>query len=217
MLVGRRTAQGVRGRAEQTAAVIGVLRGVRGRVGAGGVPARVRPGQDATCLVVRERRLLAQRRGDRRPVARGVVPVPGDLAARARHGLQRAERSAARAWRCRDLRDAGAYLALGSDWPSAHYDVRQVLATARPRRLPGAYDTEPVAPEQALTGLMALEGCTSHAAVAAGDQAVAGRIAPGFRADLTAFGVDPVEAPADELGDAPVRLTVTGGRVVHRG
>ncbi|MER7037299.1 amidohydrolase [Streptomyces microflavus] len=124
---------------------------------------------------------------------------------------------AARAWRCRDLRDAGAYLALGSDWPIAHYDVRQVLATARLRRLPGAYDTEPVAPEQALTGLMALEGCTSHAAVAAGEQGVAGRIAPGFRADLTAFGVDPVQAPADELGEAPVRLTVTGGRVVHRG
>ncbi|MFW3475496.1 amidohydrolase family protein [Streptomyces microflavus] len=97
----------------------------------------------------------------------------------------------------------------------AHYDVRQVLATARLRRLPGAYDTEPVAPEQASTGLMALEGCTSHAAVAAGEQGVAGRIAPGFRADLTAFGVDPVQAPADELGEAPVRLTVTGGRVVH--
>ncbi|KJY34438.1 hypothetical protein VR46_32680, partial [Streptomyces sp. NRRL S-444] len=26
---------------------------------------------------------------------------------------------AARAWRCRDLRDAGAVLALGSDWPIA--------------------------------------------------------------------------------------------------
>ncbi|MGW8887062.1 amidohydrolase [Streptomyces sp. NPDC055749] len=123
---------------------------------------------------------------------------------------------ASRAWRCRDLRDAGAYLALGSDWPIAHYDVRQVLATARLRRLPGAYDTEPVAAEQALTGLMALEGCTSHAAVAAGEQAYAGRIAVGHRADLTAFGLDPVEAPADELGEAPIRLTVTGGRVVHR-
>ncbi|WP_406161150.1 amidohydrolase [Streptomyces sp. NBC_01005] len=124
---------------------------------------------------------------------------------------------AGRAWRCRDLRDAGAYLALGSDWPIAHYDVRQVLATARLRRLPGAYDTEPVTAEQALTGLMALEGCTSHAAVAAGEQRVAGRIAVGYRADLTAFGVDPVDAPADELGEAPVRLTVCGGRVTHRG
>ncbi|MEU3652773.1 amidohydrolase [Streptomyces sp. NPDC032161] len=127
------------------------------------------------------------------------------------------EERAGRAWRCRDLRDAGAYLALGSDWPIAPYDVRQVLATARLRRLPGAYDTEPVTAEQALTGLMALEGCTSHAAVAAGEQRVAGRIAPGHRADLTALGVDPVEAPADELGEAPVRLTVCGGRVAHRG
>ncbi|SCF79927.1 amidohydrolase [Streptomyces sp. Ncost-T10-10d] len=124
---------------------------------------------------------------------------------------------AGRAWRCRDLRDAGAYLALGSDWPIAHYDVRQVLATARLRRLPGAYDTEPVTAEQALTGLMALEGCTSHAAVAAGEQGVAGRIAVGYRADLTALGVDPVLAPADEVGEAPVRVTVCGGRVVHRG
>ncbi|MFC9916814.1 amidohydrolase, partial [Streptomyces sp. NPDC127197] len=34
---------------------------------------------------------------------------------------------AGRAWRLRDLRDAGATVALGSDWPIAHYDVRQVL------------------------------------------------------------------------------------------
>lgn len=124
---------------------------------------------------------------------------------------------AGRAWRCRDLRDAGTYLALGPDWPIGHYDVRQVPATARLRRLPGAYDTEPVTAEQALTGLMALEGCTSHAAVAAGEQGVAGRIAVGYRADLTALGVDPVLAPADEVGEAPVRVTVCGGRVVHRG
>ncbi|MFF8832788.1 amidohydrolase [Streptomyces sp. NPDC015131] len=116
---------------------------------------------------------------------------------------------AARAWRCRDLRDAGAYLALGSDWPIAHYDARQVLATARVPR--GA-----AAAGRGLTGLMALEGCTTHAAVAAGEQAVAGRIAPGLRADLTAFAVDPVDAPADEVADAPVRLTVSAGRITHR-
>lgn len=28
--------------------------------------------------------------------------------------------------------------------------------------------------------------------------------------------VDPVTAPADELGAAPVRLTMTGGHVTHR-
>ncbi|MFD4576321.1 amidohydrolase [Streptomyces sp. NPDC058417] len=117
---------------------------------------------------------------------------------------------AARAWRLRDLRDAGATVALGSDWPIAHHDVRAVLATARSPR--GAAAARP-----GLTGLEALEGCTTHAARAAGEQDRAGRIAPGLRADLTALAVDPVEAPADELAGSPVLLTVTGGHVVHRG
>lgn len=115
---------------------------------------------------------------------------------------------AGRAWRLRDLREAGAVVALGSDWPIAHHDVRAVLATARAPR--GAAAARP-----GLTGLQALEGCTTHAALAAGEATVAGRIAPGFRADLTALGLDPVAAPADEVAQAPVRLTVTGGHVVH--
>ncbi|WP_407553467.1 amidohydrolase [Streptomyces sp. Pv4-95] len=123
---------------------------------------------------------------------------------------------AGRAWRCRDLRDAGAVLVLGSDWPIAHHDPREVLATARLRRPAGGHHITPVTPEQALTGLMALEGLTSHAALAAGEEAEAGRIAPGYRADLTALAVDPVTAPADEVGTAPVRLTMTGGHVTHR-
>ncbi|GAA5015133.1 hypothetical protein GCM10025734_63380 [Kitasatospora paranensis] len=91
-----------------------------------------------------------------------------------------------------------------------------MLAAARLRRPAGSPDTAPVRPEQALTALMALEGCTTHAARAVGEEAVAGRIAVGYRADLTAFGVDPLAAPADEVAAAPVRLTVVGGRVVHR-
>ncbi|MFI7103630.1 amidohydrolase [Streptomyces sp. NPDC050161] len=124
---------------------------------------------------------------------------------------------AGRAWRCRDLRDAGAVLVLGSDWPIAHHDPRATLAAARLRRPAGELGTAPVTPEQALTGLMALEGLTSHAALAAGEEAQAGRIAPGFRADLTALAVDPVTAPADDVAAAPVRLTMSGGRVTHRG
>ncbi|MYU07080.1 amidohydrolase family protein [Streptomyces sp. SID8366] len=116
---------------------------------------------------------------------------------------------AARAWRLRDLRDAGATVALGSDWPIAHFDARAVLATAR--RPKGA-----AAHRAGLTASQALEGCTSHAAAAAGESGIAGRIAPGFRADLTALGMDPVRASPGELADAPVTLTVTGGQVVHR-
>ncbi len=117
---------------------------------------------------------------------------------------------AARAWRCRDLRDAGAVLALGSDWPIAHHDARRVLAIARSPL--GAAAAGP-----ALTGMMALEGMTSHAALAAGEQQVAGRITAGFRADLTAFALDPVEAAPGELAEAPIRLTMSGGRITHRG
>lgn len=122
---------------------------------------------------------------------------------------------AGRAWCCRDLRDTGATLVLGSDWPIAHFDPRQVLATAQLRRLPGT-DSEPVLPAQGLTALMALEGMTSHAAHATGQGHIAGRIAPGHRADLTAFAVDPLTAPPDELADAPIRLTMVDGAVTHR-
>jgi predicted amidohydrolase YtcJ len=129
-----------------------------------------------------------------------------------RLGPERADR----AWRCRDVRDAGVVLVLGSDWPVADYDARLVLGYARDRTLPGS-DVPPVTPEQSLTGLQSLEGMTSHAALAANDENVAGRVAPGYRADLTAFSLDPVTAPADEVADAPIRLTMVDGAITHRG
>jgi predicted amidohydrolase YtcJ len=70
---------------------------------------------------------------------------------------------AAHAWRLRDLRDAGATLALGFDWPIAHDDVRAVLAAGRSPN--GAASRR-----SGLTGLEALEGCTTHAARAAGSR-----------------------------------------------
>jgi predicted amidohydrolase YtcJ len=90
------------------------------------------------------------------------------------------------------------------------------MAWARLRRHPGR-DHAPFEPEQRLTGLQALEGYTTGAAAVVGEQDAGGRIAPGLRADLTAFASDPVDTPADDLVDVPVRLTVVGGRVVFRG
>ncbi|OWA05775.1 hypothetical protein B9W68_23335 [Streptomyces sp. CS227] len=116
---------------------------------------------------------------------------------------------AGRAWRIRELREAGAYVALGSDWPIAHHDARQVLALAQEPR--GAASRG-----GGLSALMALEGVTSHAAAAAGEAAVAGRIAPGHRADLTAFAADPLTTPAGELPETPIALTVVGCSVRHR-
>nr|WP_256255667.1 hypothetical protein [Streptomyces sp. MUSC 14] len=56
--------------------------------------------------------------------------------------------------------------------------------------------------------MQALEGCTSHAAAAAGESDGAGRIVPGCRADLTGPAVDPVRAPA-----SPTRPASTHRRV----
>jgi predicted amidohydrolase YtcJ len=126
-----------------------------------------------------------------------------------RLGAERADR----AWRCRDLRDAGVPVVLGSDWPVAPYDPRQVLADARLRRPAGEPGVPPVRPNQALTALMALEGYTTHAALAAGE---IGGIVPGARADLTVFTVDPLRADPDELADAPIAMTVVGGAITHR-
>jgi predicted amidohydrolase YtcJ len=128
-----------------------------------------------------------------------------------RLGDQRADR----AWACRDVRDAGGLLVLGSDWPIAHYDARGVLGFARARR-PLGTDRAAVRPDQALTGLMALEGMTTHAAAATGHADSAGRIAVGYRADLTALAVDPVDAPPDAVADAPASLTMLGGVITHR-
>lgn len=124
-------------------------------------------------------------------------------------------RRADRAWRCRDLRDAGVPVVLGSDWPVAPFDARHGLAEAMLRRPALEPDVPPVGPTQGLTARMALEGYTSHAALAAGEPG-GGRIAVGGRADFTAFSVDPLLVDPDELAGAPIALTVVGGAVVHR-
>jgi predicted amidohydrolase YtcJ len=123
---------------------------------------------------------------------------------------------AARAFRTGDVLASGAILALGSDWPVAHFDPREGMAWARLRRRPGERDTPAFEPEQALAGTAALAGYTSAAALAVGEERLAGRIAVGARADVTGFAEDPVVLDGDDLADLPVTLTVVGGRVVHQ-
>jgi predicted amidohydrolase YtcJ len=132
-----------------------------------------------------------------------------------RDNLQPAQAAAGFRWA--DVRRAGAILALGSDWPVVSADPRAGLAWARLRREPGRPERTPFAPTQALGALAALEGYTTEAARIVGEEHVAGRIAPGMRADLTGLGADPVDCAPDELPDVPVLLTVVDGAVVFRG
>ncbi|WP_275464747.1 amidohydrolase [Streptomyces noursei] len=126
------------------------------------------------------------------------------------------EERAGRAWRCRDLTDAGATVVLGSDWPIAPYPPLGVMAGARHRRPTRDLAQPPHGPEQALTALEALRGMTVYAAHAAGEEDRAGRIVPGHRADLTVLADDPLTTPATDLPRLPVLLTVLDGRPTHR-
>jgi predicted amidohydrolase YtcJ len=121
-----------------------------------------------------------------------------------------------RQFRTRELKDSGAILALGSDWMVAPYDPRKGMAWAQLRREGGDVNGYVVGPEQALTPLEVLEGYTIEAARTVGESDINGRIAPGYRADLTAFAADPVDCGGDTLRTLPVLLTVTDGQIVHR-
>jgi predicted amidohydrolase YtcJ len=123
---------------------------------------------------------------------------------------------AARAYRVHDVLASGAVLALGSDWPVASFDPREGMAWARLRRTPGDLSAPVFDAEQRLGGEAALAGYTAGAAAAVSREHEEGRLAPGFRADITAFEADPARVGADDLPDLPVRLTVLGGTVVHR-
>lgn len=118
-------------------------------------------------------------------------------------------------FRTRDIRDSGGLLAIGSDWPVAPFDPRSIVAAAQLRRPAGDTDDQPRRAEQALTARMALEGYTTHAAVAQGNSGVAGVITPGARADFTAFTVDPLAASSDESADAPIVATLVAGRPTY--
>lgn len=126
------------------------------------------------------------------------------------------EPRASRAWRIADLWDAGATVVLGSDWPIAPYPPLTVMAGARHRRPTRDLSKPPHGPEQALTALRALRGYTLNPAYAAGEEHVAGRLAEGFRADLTVLAENPLAVPDLELADVPVVLTVVAGAVTHR-
>ncbi|MGW0734071.1 amidohydrolase [Streptomyces sp. NPDC002851] len=126
------------------------------------------------------------------------------------------EERASRAWRCRDLVDSGATVVLGSDWPIAPYPPLGVMAGARHRRPSRDLTRPPHGLDQALSALEALRGMTVNPARAAGEEAVAGRLAIGQRADLTVFADDPLTTAATELTELPVLLTVVDGQPAYR-
>ncbi|WP_309235901.1 amidohydrolase family protein [Amycolatopsis sp. SID8362] len=116
---------------------------------------------------------------------------------------------AAKAWPLREILDLGVRLTLSSDAPVVTPDWRVHLAAAG--ELLGARG---VTPE--LTARL-LRCYTTEAAVQDGSAAWKGALAPGMVADFCVLGADPLGVELADLPSVTVELTVTGGRIVHKG
>lgn len=112
----------------------------------------------------------------------------------------------------RELTDAGATLAFGSDWPVMTADPLQGIAMAITRRNakgepPGGWNAH-----QCLTPEEAVRAYTEGSARSVGLEKELGRLAPGYRADLVVLkpGVDPRRTETLWAGPRIARVLVDG-------
>jgi predicted amidohydrolase YtcJ len=113
-----------------------------------------------------------------------------------------------RTYAFRDLLDAGVTLAGSSDAPVEPTDVLTGIVTA--------VDRQGFQSHQALTVEEAVAMYTRGGATVQQREHVTGSIVEGHRADLVVLSADPTQVPPASIADIDVRLTVVGGRVVHR-
>lgn len=118
-----------------------------------------------------------------------------------------------------DLVDAGARLAMGSDWSVTTANPLDQIEVAATRTDPRHRDQAPFLPEQRLSLTTALSAFTAGSAYVNHDPD-GGRLASGYRADLAVLDAD-VLAPGfavdgrAPVADASVELTVASGQVVY--
>ncbi|HEY3283573.1 MAG TPA: amidohydrolase [Armatimonadota bacterium] len=116
----------------------------------------------------------------------------------------------------RSLLDAGARLALGTDWPVASLDPLLGLYAAVTRRTTDGRHPGGWIPEQAITLEEAVRAYTAGSAYAEFQEAVKGTLAPGMLADLVVLSQDLFACPPEAIPEAHVHATVMGGEVVYR-
>lgn len=118
------------------------------------------------------------------------------------------------AWQ--SLRDSGARLALGSDFPVESVDPRLGLYAAVTRsdaagKPPGGWF-----PTQKMSAEQALRGFTLDAAYAGFAENEVGSLAIGKRADFVVLGEDPLGVPAAALRTLGIEATYVDGRAVYQ-
>lgn len=114
------------------------------------------------------------------------------------------------AWR--KLRDSGARLALGSDFPVESVDPRLGLYAATTRADASGHPPGGWHPEDRLTAFEALRGFTLDAAHAGFAEDELGSLAMGKRADFAVLAEDPLAIDPGRLRALTVRATYVDGR-----
>ena len=114
----------------------------------------------------------------------------------------------------RSLIDAGARLAFGSDWYVAPLDPRLGLEAAVTRQTLDGANPGGWVPEEKITLEEALRAYTVGNAYGTFAESGTGMLKTGYRADFVVFERDLTTLPPDGLGEAAIRLTVAGGRIV---
>jgi hypothetical protein len=114
------------------------------------------------------------------------------------------------------LRDSGARLALGSDFPVESVDPRRGLHAAVTRQDRHDHPAAGWMPDQRLSAVDALRGFTADAAYAGRDEANVGRLAVGMRADFVILQDDPLAVPAARLDDLRIESTWVDGKPVYQ-
>nr|WP_244954023.1 amidohydrolase [Spelaeicoccus albus] len=113
----------------------------------------------------------------------------------------------------RTLLDAGLTVAASSDYPCGPFQPLVGMQSMVTRT--GMDDGAVVGGNQRISAAEALKVFTIGSADASGDAAVKGRLAPGYLADFTVLGENPLEADPMGIADIDVEATYVGGTVVH--
>lgn len=117
------------------------------------------------------------------------------------------------AWK--SLLTSGATIASGSDAPVEDISVIAGLFAATTRQDPRGATAVSWHPEERMDPTDALASFTRGAAYASFREHEAGRIVPGYVADLTVLSADPIDSDPSILRQAEAELTVIGGSIVH--
>jgi predicted amidohydrolase YtcJ len=122
-----------------------------------------------------------------------------------------------RIWPLRELHEAGAVLAAGSDWPVAMSKPNPWLSieTMVTRRNPDPAFPGSLAADQAVSLETAIQAHTVNPAWAMGLSDQTGRLSPGMSADFIIVDRDLFEIPVEEIHATTVRQTWFAGRLVH--